>query len=117
LRGTTNETRQYVSQLLAEVTEHAEREGEEAFLVNAFTDLVLGGLEEEGFWPDFQLSFYQARGVALNAWGIDHATRTLYLCATDFHNSSDLATISKSDSERAFKRLTNFFERSLTGVT
>lgn len=82
-------TSRYASQLLAEVLDHAHMEGQEAFLAEAFTDLVLDGLEEESLWPDYQLSFLKRRGLELSAWGLDDVNEALYLSITDFDRSDE----------------------------
>ena len=100
------------SQLLVEVLDHAETEGQEAFLVDAFTDLILDDLEQEGRWPDYQISHYATRGAAVNAWAIDHTLRRLYLAITDFERTETVGTITRTEINTLLKRLAGFITRS-----
>lgn len=103
---------QFRSQLLVEVLDHAETEGQEAFLEDAFTDLILDDLEREGRWPDYQISHYAARGAAVNAWAIDHTLRRLYLAITDFDRTESVGTITRTEIQALLKRLAGFLNRS-----
>jgi hypothetical protein len=107
---------QFAPHLAADVVAHAETEGQEAFLAEAFTDLVLDDLEQEGFWPDYQLAYWSQRGVELSAWGLDETNKTLYLCVTDFAYSDEVRTMSRSDQAARYKRVINFLERALSGT-
>ena len=94
---------QFAPNLAADVVAHAETEGQEAFLAEAFTDLVLDDLEQEGFWPDYQLAYWSQKGIELSAWGLDETNRTLYLCVTDFAYSDEVRTMSRSDQSAAIQ--------------
>lgn len=102
----------FQDQLLVEVLDHAEIEGQEAFVEDAFTDLILDDLENEGRWPDYQVSHYSARGAAVNAWAIDPTLRRLYLAVSDFDRSGDAHTITKTEINTLVKRLAGFLQRS-----
>lgn len=106
----------YASSILAEVEAHAEVEGREAFLEEAFTDLVLDDLEEQGFWPDYQLAYLSQRGAGLSAWGYDPASRTLYLCITDFVHSTQATTMPKAELAAIANRLKGFYRKARNGT-
>lgn len=103
------------NQLVVEVLDHAEIEGQEAFVEDAFTDLILDDLESEGRWPDYQVSHYSARGAGVNAWAIDPTLRRLYLAITDFDRSTDSLTITRTEISALLKRLLGFLQRSRRG--
>ena len=105
----------FSEQLLVEVLDHAEIEGQEAFVEDAFTDLILDDLEGEGRWPDYQVSHYSARGATVNAWAIDPTLRRLYLAISDFDRSSDARTITRTEINTLVKRLAGFLQRSRDG--
>jgi len=111
-----SETETYAQALLAEVEQHAAVEGEEAFLEEAFTDLILDSLEEEGYWPDYQLAHLSQHGIGLSAWGLDPLARVLYLCITDFVYANAGERLSKADRSAAVKRLQNFFKKATSGT-
>ncbi len=103
------------AKLLAEVLSHAEIEGQEAFLGDAFTDLILDDLESEGRWPDYQVSHYQTRGAAVSAWAIDPALKRLYLAISDFERADITTSINRTEISTLLKRLTGFLTRCREG--
>lgn len=113
---TSADTRAYASNLLIEVLDHAETDGQEAFLTEAFTDLVLDGLEEDGFWPDYQLAFLKRRGLEVNAWGFDELNEVLYLAVTDFKRTDQVLPLSRTARGSILKRLTNFVAGASSGA-
>lgn len=109
------ETKRFRKELLADVLEHAETEGQEAFLQEAFTDLVLDDLEESGEWPDYQLAHYSAMGARVDAWAVDDLRRILFLAATDFSPNEESETIGASELTRMVNRLSTFVDRAQKG--
>ena len=109
-RGIAADTERYAADLLADVNEHAQIEGQEAFLAEAFSDLVLSDLEDDGLWPDYQLAYLARKGIQVNAWGLDELSRTLYLAVTDFVYESEARTISNTDRHAVLKRVVNLVE-------
>jgi len=105
----------FLQQLLVEVLDHAEIEGQEAFVEDAFTDLILDDLESEGRWPDYQVSHYSARGAAVSAWAIDPTLRRLFLAISDFDRSGATETITRTEIDALFRRLAGFLKRSRDG--
>lgn len=106
----------YSDLLLAEVLDHAEVEGQEAFVTDAFTDLILDDLEQDGRWPDYQLARVDQRGARVDAWGLDEDRRVLHLAVADFDRTSTALTLSSSESTRHLKRLSGFFEKARKGL-
>jgi len=109
------DTLAYASELLIEVLDHAETEGQEAFLTEAFADLILDGLEEDGFWPDYQLAFLKQRGLEVSAWGLDELNEVLYVAVADFERTDQVHTLSRTERSAILKRLTNFVRRASNG--
>ena len=80
-------------------------------MAEAFADLLLDELEEDGYWPDYQLSYLSQRGVEIAA-GIDEGTETLYLAVTDFEHTSSALTMSATERTKILKRLVNFVQKA-----
>lgn len=114
-RAIGEDTERFRKSLLADVLDHAETEGQEAFLPEAFTDLVLDELEQRGEWPDYQLVHHRAKGARVDAWGLDEGRRILYLAATDFSRTSEAPTIGVSEVDRVAKRLAGFVDKARRG--
>lgn len=114
-RTVGEETRRFRADLLADVLEHAETEGQEAFLQEAFTDLVLDDLEQSGEWPDYQLAHFTTTGARVDAWGIDELRRILFLAVSDFGRTESAPTIGSVDVQRLSNRLVTFAERARGG--
>lgn len=109
------ETFGYASQLLADVVDHAETEGQEAFLAEAFTDLVLDDFEQEGLWPDYQLCHFRQRGLELAAWGLDEVSRVLYVAVTDFVNTNEPIRLPLTEERAKCRRLEAFIGKGALG--
>lgn len=109
------ETVQFRTELLADVLEHAETEGQEAFLAEAFTDLVLDDLEQSGEWPDYQVAHYSEKGARVDAWGVDELRRILFLAVADFGRGEDSLTLGAADVQRLANRGAKFAERARSG--
>ena len=109
------ETIAYREQLLADVLDHAESEGQEAFLADGFTDLLLDDLESDGYWPDYQVGHLARTGAVVNAWGLDQNRRILFLAIADFEQTPNSATIPASEITTLFNRLIGFHERASSG--
>lgn len=109
------ETIQFRTELLADVLEHAETEGQEAFLAEAFADLVLDDLEQSGEWPDYQVAHYSEKGARVDAWGVDELRRILFLAVADFGRGEDSLTIGAADVQRLANRGAKFAERARAG--
>jgi hypothetical protein len=101
--------------ILAETLDHAEIEGQEAFLSDAFCDLVLDDLEQDGRWPDYQLASLRARGAAVDAWGIDDERKVLHLALTDFSRVPEGTSLPPGEVRKLMARLTGFLERARAG--
>ena len=114
--ATTSEIDSYAQELYAEVHDHASEDDGAMYLHEAFSDLVLDSLEEEGIWPGSQLAYLDKRGLGLSAWAIEgEGNQTLFLSISEFNNSDVVGTLSKTDVNAIFRRLVNFFERCAEG--
>ena len=86
-------------------------EAGEQFQLEAFMESVTEELTETGFGEGFEFCHYRTRGMRVDgSWFNDE--NALYLFIADFDNRDELESLTKTDVEATFKRLTNFFEAS-----
>jgi hypothetical protein len=111
-RSVGAETLAYREQLLADVLDHAESEGQEAFLADGFADLLLDDLETDGHWPDYQVGSLSRAGAVVNAWGLDEDRRILFLAIADFERTPASPTIPGSEITKLYNRLIGFHEKA-----
>lgn len=78
-----------------------------------FMEAVAGELVETGFVEGFEFCHFRAqRGMRVDGyWFNDEGALDLFVA--DFDCRSDLASLTKTEAEAAFKRAVNFFEASL----
>ncbi|WP_200887440.1 AIPR family protein [Sphingomonas sp. ERG5] len=88
-------------------------EANSAFQLAAFMEGVGDELMETGFVEGFEFCHYRAqRGMRVDGYWFDDEG-TLDLFVADFECRSELASLTKTDVDAAFKRLTGFFDASL----
>jgi hypothetical protein len=85
------------------------------YQLERFMDIVSTELIETGFVEGFEHCPYKApRGMRVDGyWFNDEGALDLFVA--DFDCRRSLETLTKTDIEAAFKRVTNFFEASLSG--
>ncbi|MEZ5595763.1 MAG: AIPR family protein [Pseudomonadales bacterium] len=83
-----------------------------SFQLAAFMEAVANELVETGFVEGFEFCHYRAqRGMRVDGyWFNDEGALDLFVA--DFDCRSELATLTRSDVDAAFKRLVSFFEAS-----
>ncbi len=83
------------------------------FQLDEFMEIVAKELVETGITEGFELCHFRAqRGIRVDGyWFNDEGSLDLFIA--DFDSRTELATLTKSDADAAFKRLTNFFEASV----
>src|SRR3954451_17681242 len=86
------------------------------FQLAAFMEAVAEELMETGFVEGFEFCHYRAaRGMRVDGyWFDDEGALTLFVA--DFECRNELASLTRTEVDAAFKRIASFFEASLTKV-
>jgi hypothetical protein len=84
-----------------------------SFLLAEFMDTVSRELTETGFTEGFEFAHYRAqRGMRVDGyWFNDEGGLDLFVA--DFDSRAELASLTRTETDAAFKRLANFFEAGL----
>jgi hypothetical protein len=84
-----------------------------SFLLAEFMDVVSRELTETGFTEGFEFAHYRAqRGMRVDGyWFNDEGGMNLFVA--DFDSRTELASLTRTDVDAAFKRVANFFDASL----
>jgi hypothetical protein len=84
-----------------------------SFLLAEFMDAVSRELTETGFTEGFEFAHYRAqRGMRVDGyWFNDEGGLDLFVA--DFDSRAELASLTRTETDAAFKRVANFFEASL----
>jgi hypothetical protein len=87
-----------------------------SFQLAEFMDAVAEELMETGFVEGFEFCHYRAaRGMRVDGyWFDDEGALTLFVA--DFECRNELASLTRTEVDAAFKRVASFFEASLTKV-
>lgn len=90
----------------------ADAEANGSFQLSAFMETVANELIETGFAEGFELCHFKAqRGMRVDGyWFNDEGALDLFVA--DFDARSELATLTRTEADAAFKRVANFFEAS-----
>lgn len=85
-----------------------------SFLLAEFMDTVSRELTETGFTEGFEFAHYRAqRGLRVDGyWFNDEGGLDLFVA--DFDSRAELASLTRTETDAAFKRVVNFFEACLT---
>lgn len=91
----------------------ADAEANGSFLLAEFMESVSRELRETGFTEGFEFAHYRAqRGMRVDGyWFNDEGGLDLFVA--DFDSRIELASLTRTDVDAIFRRLTNFFEASL----
>ena len=82
------------------------------FQLAEFMESITEELTETGFVEGFDFCHYRAqRGMRVDGYCFNDEN-ALYLFVADFENRDELESLTKTEVEAAFKRVTNFFEAS-----
>lgn len=82
------------------------------FQLAEFMRLITDELTETGFVEGFEFCHYRApRGMRVDGYWFNDEN-ALWLFVADFDNRDELDSLTKTEVEAAFKRVTNFFEAS-----
>jgi hypothetical protein len=92
----------------------ADAEANGSFQLSAFMEAVSNELIETGFAEGFELCHFKAqRGIRVDGyWFNDEGALDLFVA--DFDARSELATLTRTEADAAFKRVANFFEASIS---
>jgi len=84
------------------------------FQLSSFMTLMTDELREGGTIEDFSGCHYRSRGMRVDGfWFDDEGLLSLFIA--DFEFRTELATLTKTDVETAFRRLSGFLDASLRG--
>lgn len=90
----------------------AEAEAGSQFQLAEFMRVITDELTETGFVEGFEFCHYRApRGMRVDGYWFNDEN-VLCLFVADFDNRAEIDSLTKTDAEAAFKRVTNFFEAS-----
>ncbi|MEO8617074.1 MAG: AIPR family protein [Luteolibacter sp.] len=94
----------------------AQAGADENFTRSSFIEHMCSSLEDEGFMTGYAQTDYKntTKGLGVDAWSYDNELACLTLILGDYRDSGSLETLTKTDIEKAFKRLVKFVESSLT---
>lgn len=105
---------QFAEDFRQEVINHSEGADEESdlFREDTFTRLVVDYLVENGELDDGHVCFHSARGIKVNGYNLDQDEGRLDLFISIFTQNTPPSTVLKSEVEKAFRRLFNFYQKS-----
>ena len=84
------------------------------FQLSSFMTLMTDELREGGSIEDFSGCHYRSRGMRVDGfWFDDEGLLSLFIA--DFEFRTELTTLTKTDVDTAFKRLSGFLDSSLRG--
>ena len=83
------------------------------FQLDEFMETIAAELVETGFTEGFELCHFRAqRGVRVDGyWFNDEGVLNLFIA--DFESRNELASLTRTDVDAAFKRVANFFDASI----
>src|SRR5437870_4313045 len=91
----------FANNLKQEVLLEADLEGEEAFVPEAFTRLMLERLEEAGEIEEGQACYHRDRGLEVSGYGVDGDGEILDLFTTIYRGETPPAAVGKQDIDNA----------------
>jgi hypothetical protein len=107
----------YAERLLQETISAADAEAAGALRAEVFTRLVTDRLTAAGEINDAEIAFHKARGVEVSGWSLDDDddAPVLHLFVTDYRGAVPPPSLSNTAIDESFRRLGEFFDRSLDG--
>lgn len=104
----------FAEDLRQEVANEAAIEGEEALLRDAFTRIAIEILAEAGAVDDGQVAFHQAHGIEVAGYNLgDEGVLDLFI--TQYSGDLPPKRAAASNIDSAFKRLTAFYRKAMSG--
>lgn len=94
---------------------HAQAGAGENFMRSTFVERLCQLVEDEGFVSDYIQTTYKhtSRGLAVDAWANDEEFAKLTLFVADYRDSDKMETLTQTDINDSFRRLTRFYEACL----
>ena len=105
---------EFHDEIFQEIHSHADAEGR--FAEDAFFDVLTASLIDAGEIETADRAHHVSpRGIRVDGYGGDpvNSDAVLSLIITDFSQSHDVATLTATNMDATFKRLSNFLDRSL----
>ena len=106
------EMQEFSLELKQDVAARAEATGD--FTESAFSEVVAEFLVETGGFSELIPCPFRQTGMKVDGYAFVPDEATLDLFVVDYAGKEEPATFTKTDLERSFKRLENFFEKCLT---
>lgn len=105
----------FAEDLRQQILLRAEREDEAAFLRDAFTAHVGEVLVEAGEMDEVVSTYHRAHGVEVDGYALDEEEGRLNLLITIHTQNVPPETVTRTEAETAFRRLSAFLTRALDG--
>ena len=103
----------FASSLLQDI--YATAEATDSTLPDAFTQRVIEHLIDAGELDEALVCYHRSRGVEVSGYGHSDDGATVDLLVSNFQSDGKHSTMSSSDVQTAFKRLTTFLEACRAG--
>lgn len=113
---TTEPLEQFANDIEQQVIYEASADGSEGFRREIFARHMTDHLARYGEISDPQVCHYSAGGMRLDAWAFDEDDGILSLVVCDYDPSAPLRRVSRSEVDRSFKRLENYFHKAVAGL-
>jgi len=107
------EIEEYAERLLQETLAAADTDVDGGLRLEAFTQLVAERLAEAGEFSDGEVCFHQARGVEVSGYALEDSV--FHLFVTDYRGASPPESLTDTQVQNSFRRLTTFVQRCLEG--
>lgn len=105
----------FATSLHQDILAIAEMEGDEALRPDAFTQYMIDILIESGEVQEGEACFHRARGVEVSGFGIADDGDTLDIFVSRYEQAASPSTLSRTEIEVAFRRLTGFMTQVFNG--
>jgi hypothetical protein len=105
----------YAKQFQQEVIAAAEASPDGALRADVFTEVAIERLTAAGEINDGTVASYRARGLAVSGWSLDDDGTVLHLLLADYRNEVPPPSLTATAVHQAFRRLTEFLQRSRNG--
>lgn len=114
--GLNDSLDEFLGDLHQQVSLAASEEGSERGLSEAFTAYMIDVLCAAGEIDDAQVAPYQASGARASGFTLSEDESTLWLFLTDYRGSLEVQSLSRTDLDTHFRRMTVFLERCRDGL-
>ncbi len=112
----TDQLVDYLHDLQQQVTLAASVEGSEQGLTEAFTYYMVDILTDAGELEDADVATYQSVGARASGFSLSEDESTLWLLLADYRSDIDVQSLTRTDLDIHFRRMTAFLERARDGL-